>query len=129
MGPPVDSVNRCLKKVAKNGRYNELVHGGYFMVLVNQQTKKGGGHRAHPVQSPFHPIFIPVSSHWILNQQGLLNTSEAFVQLQREASCSLAQLVPFRRRALARRAHRVGKRPQGPATSYNPTKMEMMLSS
>ena len=28
-GSPVDSVNRCLISVAKNGRYNELVTGGY----------------------------------------------------------------------------------------------------
>ena len=36
MGPPSDSVNRWFKKVAEKtmvyGRYNELVHGGYFMV-------------------------------------------------------------------------------------------------
>ena len=35
MGPPVDSVNRCLKKWLKSmvyGRYNELVNDGYFMV-------------------------------------------------------------------------------------------------
>ena len=29
MGPPVDSVNRCLISVAQNGRYHELVTGNY----------------------------------------------------------------------------------------------------
>ena len=32
MGRPVDSVNRCRISVAKNGRYNEIVTGSYFMV-------------------------------------------------------------------------------------------------
>ena len=42
MGPPSIAFS-CLRKVAKNGRYNELVTGGYFMVY-KPTTISGGPH-------------------------------------------------------------------------------------
>ena len=47
MGPPVDSVQLPYKWLNSmvSGRYNELVHGGYFMVY--KPTNITGG--PHPV--------------------------------------------------------------------------------
>jgi len=74
MRPPVDSVALFLWLNAMvYGRYNELVHGGYFMVYKPKSKTAGGPSCRNPMSSTMDGYKRPAPSSTAFKSSGLLS--------------------------------------------------------